>query len=110
VLEPYAGRSLYPNHGQRVVEGKLLMQTASDIFVGWTIGKNGRHYYVRQLRDVKISAEIEDWDTGLMRQYVRLCAQALARAHASSGDPAEISGYLGSSRAFDDAIAEFAVD
>lgn len=110
VLEPYAGKSLHPNHGQRVIVGQRLMQTASDIFLGWTRGKNGRDYYVRQLRDMKMSALIEDWDEGLLRQYGRMCAHALARAHARSGDAAMISGYMGSGRTFDEAIGEFAVE
>ena len=110
VLEPYAGKSLHANHGQRIVEGQRLMQAASDVFLGWTVGNNGRHYYVRQLRDMKLSAVIEDWDTRLLRQYVRMCAHALARAHARSGDAAMISGYMGSGGSFDDAIGEFAVE
>ena len=110
VLEPYAGKSLHPNHGQRVVAGQRLMQTASDVFLGWTRGKNGKDAYVRQLRDTKVSAVIDDWDTGLLRQYSRMCAHALARAHARSGDAAMISGYMGSGQTFDDAIGEFAVE
>ena len=110
VLEPYAGKSLHPNHGQRVVAGQRLMQTASDVFLGWTRGKNGRDFYVRQLRDMKMSAIIEDWDTKMLRQYARMCAHALARAHARSGDAAMISGYMGSGQTFDDAIGEFAVE
>ena len=98
VLEPYAGKSLHPNHGQRVVVGQRLMQAASDVFLGWTRGTNGRDFYVRQLRDMKISAIIEDWDTAMLRQYARMCAHALARAHARSGDAAMISGYMGSGR------------
>ncbi len=110
VLEPYAGKSLHPNHGQRVVVGQRLMQTASDVFLGWTRGKNGLDFYVRQLRDMKISAILDDWDTGILRQYARMCAHALARAHARSGDAAMISGYMGSGQTFDDAIGEFAVE
>ena len=110
VLEPYAGKSLYPNHGQRVVEGQRLTQTATDVFLGWARGVNGRDFYVRQLRDVKISAIIEDWDTGMMRQYGRMCAHALARAHARTGDAAMIAGYMGTGQTFDDAIGEFAVE
>jgi len=110
VLAPYAGKSRHANHGQRVVAGQRLMQTASDVFLGWTHGKNGRDFYVRQLRDMKMSVVIEDWDTGLLRQYARMCAHALARAHARSGDAAMISGYMGSGRTFDDAIGEFAVE
>jgi uncharacterized protein (DUF2252 family) len=110
VLEPFAGKSVYPNNGQRVVLGQRLMQTASDVFLGWTLGKSGRHFYIRQLRDGKISAVIEDWDTRLLRAYGRMCAHALARAHARSGDAALIAGYLGSARLMDDAVTEFAVD
>jgi uncharacterized protein (DUF2252 family) len=110
VLEPYAGKSLHPNHGQRVVAGQRLMQTASDVFLGWIRAKHGRDYYVRQLRDMKMSAVIEDWDVGLLRQYARMCAHALARAHARSGDAAIISGYMGSGTTFDDAVGEFAVE
>jgi uncharacterized protein (DUF2252 family) len=110
VLEPYAGKSLHRNHGQRVVAGQRLMQSASDVFLGWTQGKDGRHYYLRQLRDMKMSAIIEDWDVALLRAYARMCAHALARAHARSGDAAVISGYMGSGGTLDDAIGEFAVD
>lgn len=110
VLEPYAGRSVYPNHGQRVIVGQRLMQSASDVFLGWTRGKNGRDFYIRQMRDMKMSAVIEDWDAGLLRQYGRMCAHALARAHARSGDAAMIAGYMGSGQTFDDAICEFATE
>lgn len=110
VLEPYAGKSLYTNHGQRVIAGQRLMQTASDVFLGWTHGRGGRHFYVRQLRDMKLSAVIEDWDSGMLRQYSRMCAHALARAHARSGDAATIAGYMGSGQTFDDAICEFATE
>jgi len=110
VLEPYAGKSLHANHGQRIIAGQRLMQSASDVFLGWTRGKDGRDYYLRQLRDMKMSAVMEDWDAAVLRHYVRMCAHALARAHARSGDAAVISGYLGNSETFDDAIGEFAVD
>ncbi len=110
VLEPYAGRSLHKNQGERVVAGQRLMQSASDIFLGWTRGANGRDYYFRQLRDAKISAVMEDWDVTMLREYGKLCAWALARAHARSGDPAMIAGYMGSNTTFDDAICEFAVE
>jgi hypothetical protein len=71
---------------------------------------NGREFYLRQLRDMKLSAVIEDWDTGLLRQYARMCAHALARAHARSGDAAMIAGYMGSGQTFDDAVGEFATE
>lgn len=110
VLEPYSGKSLYSNHGQRVVNGQRLMQTATDVFLGWVRGKNGRDFYVRQLRDVKLSPLIEDWDTSILRQYGRMCAHALARSHARTGDAAMIAGYMGTGQTFDDAIGEFAVE
>jgi uncharacterized protein (DUF2252 family) len=110
VLEPYAGRSLHQNHGQRVVAGQKLMQSASDIFLGWAEGKNGHHFYFRQLRDVKVSAMIEGWDVELLQAYGKLCAWVLARAHARSGDPALMAGYMGSNTVFDEAICEFAVE
>ncbi len=110
VLEPYAGKSEYDHHGQRVVCGQRLMQSASDIFLGWTTGLNGRAFYMRQLRDVKISAIIEDWDVNMLQEYGKLCGWGLAKAHARSGDAAKIAGYMGSSSTFDDAICEFAVE
>ncbi len=110
VLEPYAGKSNYSNHGQRVVAGQHLMQTASDIFTGWTQVESGRHFYIRQLRDMKISANLDDWDEGMLGEYGRMCAHALAHAHARSGDPAAIAGYMGSSSKFEDAVSEFAIE
>ncbi|WP_213309009.1 DUF2252 domain-containing protein [Paraburkholderia sacchari] len=110
VLEPYAGKSLHPNHGQRVITGQRIMQSASDLFLGWTRGQNGRDFFIRQLRDMKLSVLIEALDQGLLRQYARMCAHALARAHARSGDAAMIAGYTGSGQTFDDAITEFATE
>ncbi|MFO1061178.1 MAG: DUF2252 domain-containing protein [Dongiaceae bacterium] len=111
VLEPYAGKSLHENHGERVVAGQRLLQAASDIFLGWSTGEGGlRHFYVRQLRDMKLSPIIEDFDAADLEDFGKLCAWALARGHARSGDPAMISGYVGSSEAFDEALCEFAVD
>jgi uncharacterized protein (DUF2252 family) len=109
VLEAYAGKSIYPNHGQRVVNGYRLMQSASDIFLGWTEGRLGRHFYVRQLRDMKIGALVDVFTPSFMVEYAEFCGWALARAHARSGEPAQISGYLGKSDAFDRALADFAV-
>ena len=109
VLEPYAGKSVYENHGQRVVTGQRLMQSASDIFLGWTHGREGRHFFVRQLRDMKMSAPVEGASTAQVLLYAELCGRTLARAHAKSGDAALISGYLGKSDAFDRAVAEFSL-
>ena len=108
VLEPYVGRSPYANHGQRVVVGQRLMQSASDLFLGWTETNLGRHFYVRQLRDMKIKPLVEIFDPVLMRQYAEVCGWCLARAHARSGDAARIGGYLGKSERFDEALADFA--
>ncbi len=110
VLEPYAAKSQYENHGQRVVTGQRLMQSASDIFLGWTRGREGRDFYIRQLRDMKMSAQIEEGATAERALlYAELCGRTLAHAHAKSGDSAMISGYLGKSDAFDQAIGEFAM-
>ena len=107
VLEPYVGKSAYPNHGQRVVMGQRLMQSASDIFLGWTQGKRGRHFYVRQLRDMKIKPMVELFNHTMMIEYAAACGWTLARAHARSGDAAMIAGYLGKRDIFDRAIARF---
>ena len=108
VLEPFAGKSPYANHGQRVVCGQRLMQSASDMFLGWSHSEHSGHdFYFRQLRDMKSSMELEEMtDTDLIN-YAEFCGWALARAHAKSGDAAMIGGYLGKSDAFDDAICEF---
>lgn len=107
VLEPYLGKSSYANHGERVVQGQRLMQHASDIFLGWTHADD-TDLYVRQLLDMKLSEDIATMSKREFDQYSRLCAMALARAHARSGDPTQISGYLGSSDLFEQAIASFA--
>jgi uncharacterized protein (DUF2252 family) len=109
VLEPYAGPSVYPNHGQRVVKGHRLMQSASDIFLGWTEDSTGRHFYVRQLRDMKLKFRVEAFKAAKMVIFGDWCGRTLARAHARSGEPAVISGYLGDTDTFDQAIAAFAL-
>ena len=112
VLARFAGRSKYANQGQRVVAGQRLMQTASDIFLGWqrVTGIDGeqRDFYIRQLRDWKASAEIERMNSKGMAKYARMCAWTLARAHARSGDRVAIASYLGKSDVFDNAVADFA--
>jgi len=110
VLEPYVGKSLHANSGERVVAGQRLMQSASDMFLGWFHAENGWDGYVRQLRDTKISPIIEDWNLKFLKAYGEMCAWALARAHARSGDAAQITGYMGSNSTFDDAVCEFAVE
>ncbi len=110
VLEPYAGKSVYGNHGQRVVLGQRMMQSASDIFLGWMRGRGGRDFFVRQLRDMKMSARIEEGASATQAMlYAELCGRTLAHAHAKSGDAALISGYLGKSDDFDQAVGEFSL-
>jgi uncharacterized protein (DUF2252 family) len=111
VLAGFAGKSEYANQGQRVVAGQRLMQTTSDIFLGWerVTGIDGaqRDFYIRQLRDWKGSAEIEGMNAKTMALYARMCAWTLARAHARSGDRIAIASYLGKNDVFDNAIADF---
>ena len=108
VLEPYAGRSAYLNHGERVVMGQRLMLSSSDIFLGWVEGELGNHFYVRQLRDMKLKPLVELYSPPVMNQYAEICGWALAQSHARSGDAAKISGYLGKKEEFDEALANFA--
>ncbi len=109
VLEPYASPSLYENQGQRVVAGQRLMQSSSDIFLGWVRSRLGFDFYVRQLRDMKMAPPIEGVTATLISLYAELCGWALARAHAKSGDAATISGYLGKGEHFDNALGQFAL-
>jgi uncharacterized protein (DUF2252 family) len=109
VLEPYTRPSAFPNHGQRVVNGYRLMQPASDMFLGWTRGKLGRDFFVRQLRDIKISVRVETLGAREMDLYGTWCGRALALSHARSGCPVTLSGYMGRSDVFDRAIAAFSV-
>jgi uncharacterized protein (DUF2252 family) len=107
VLEPYAGRSPYRNHGHRVVLGQRLIQAASDIFLGWS-SIAGHDCYFRILRDMKAVAPIAAMSPADLCDYAELCGWVLARAHARSGDPAQIAGYLGKGEIFDEALAAFA--
>ena len=112
VLEEFVGKSEFKNHGQRVVVGQRLMQASSDIFLGWLHVKSGldgreRDFYVRQLKDWKGSADVENMQPKGMCAYGKLCGWTLARAHARSGDRIAIAAYLGSGSAFDRAIVDF---
>jgi len=108
VLEPYLGKSRYRQHGERVVQGQRMMQASSDIYLGWTKGLDvRRHFYWRQLRDMKGSADPEAMTPLGLTFYARTCGWALARAHARSGDPVAIAAYLGDSDAFDTSITDF---
>ncbi len=111
VLEPYCGANPYSHAGQRVVVGQRLMQTAGDIFLGWATGSGElkRQFYIRQLSDAKIKPVIEIMKPANLKDYAGLCGRVLARAHARSGDPAVLTGYMGKSTAFEDALADFGV-
>jgi uncharacterized protein (DUF2252 family) len=109
VLAPYAGKSRYDNQGQRVVVGQRLMQSSSDIFLGWARGQHGRDFFVRQLRDMKFSFPAEGATAVMFKRYAAICGGILARAHAKSGDASTISGYLGKSDRFDQALGAFAL-
>jgi uncharacterized protein (DUF2252 family) len=110
VIEEFTSKSVFSNHGQRVVAGQLLMQAASDIFLGWerfTWLDQERDYYIRQLRDWKGSADIEGMTRAGMELWGRMCGWTLARAHARSGDRVAIAAYLGKSDSFERAIGKF---
>lgn len=109
VLEPYAGKSEYRNQGQRVVVGQRMTQSSSDIFLGWALSRRGVDFYVRQLRDMKMSVPIEALTEIQLKRYSEFCGWTLARSHAKSGDAATISGYLGKTGAFDEALGAFAI-
>jgi uncharacterized protein (DUF2252 family) len=110
VLAPYAGKSIYENQGQRIVVGQRLMQSSSDIFLGWTRGRRGYDFFGRQLRDMKMSIPVEGASPLQFNHYAGLCGTVLARAHSKSGaGAATISGYLGKSDVFDQAIGEFSL-
>jgi uncharacterized protein (DUF2252 family) len=112
VLERYVGAGPFENMGQRVVVGQRMMQAAGDIFLGWVrvSGFDGRtrDFYVRQLRDWKGSADVDAMTPKGMRAYGEVCGWTLARAHARTGDPVSLAGYLGSGSSFDTAVREFA--
>jgi uncharacterized protein (DUF2252 family) len=112
VLEQFLGPSEFSNHGERVVMGQRLMQATSDIFLGWLHVESGldekpRDFYVRQLKDWKGSAEIEQMVPRGLATYGRLCGWTLARGHACSGDRIAIASYLGKGNSFDRALVEF---
>ena len=108
VLAPYVGASAYDHGGRRVVEGQRAIQAASDVFLGWASGDT-RHAYVRQLRDMKFSADLTRLDRSSFDDYARLCGRTLARAHARTGDPVAIAAYLGDGDEFARAMGSFAV-
>ena len=110
VLAPYAGPSVYANQGQRVVVGQRIMQTAPDLFLGWTMDpRDDQRCYVRQFRDGRLAMIAADLSDAALAHHATLCGATLARAHARSGDAARIAGYMGSGGVFDAAIADFAM-
>ena len=110
VLEAFLPKSRYQLHGKRVVQGQRMMQAASDIYLGWTKAPDGsRHFYWRQLRDMKGSADVESMTPVALTFYARICGWTLARAHARSGDPVAIAACLGGSDAFDRSVTDFSL-
>jgi uncharacterized protein (DUF2252 family) len=110
VLAPYAGPSVYDNQGQRVVVGQRIMQTVPDLFLGWTEDRgDDQQCYIRQLKDSRLALIGADLVEGALPYHATLCGVTLARAHARSGDPARIAGYIGTGSAFDSAISAFAL-
>jgi len=112
VLAPYAGKSVYENQGHRIVNGQRLTHSSTDIFLGWLGGGKDnpmKDFYVRQLRDMKMSLPIENVTPIQLKHYAEVCGWTLARSHAKTGDAATISGYLGQKDSFDQAIGAFAV-
>jgi len=107
VLEPYTKPSVYQHQGERIVQGLRLMQSASDMFLGWTTGPQGRHYYLRQLRDKKMSANIETMNKEILIIYAQYCARILAKAHCKTSHGAVICGYIGKGERFAEVITQF---
>lgn len=107
VLERFVGKSIHKNNGARIVHGCRMMQSASDLFLGWAEGQKHRQFYVRQLKDMKLKPLVESFSVSVMQQYADLCGWTLAHAHARSGEPSKITGYLGKSDKFDQAVAAF---
>jgi uncharacterized protein (DUF2252 family) len=106
-LEPYLGKSVYSNHGQRAIVGQHLMQAATDLFVGWT-SDGERDFYVRQFRDGKASLDVDGIDAGRLIDFASRCGRVLARAHARTGDTQMLAHYLGASDAFEKGMLRFA--
>jgi uncharacterized protein (DUF2252 family) len=109
VLESQVLSKPNPHHGQRVVLGQRLMQSASDLFLGWAEDDDGHHYYVRQLRDMKTSLPPDELDGPMLPRIGAFCGRTLARAHAKGRDAVAVSGYIGSGKQLADALANFAI-
>ncbi|OMQ12237.1 DUF2252 domain-containing protein [[Flexibacter] sp. ATCC 35103] len=102
-------KSKYTHQGERIVRGQKLMQSASDMFLGWTNDDKNKFFYIRQLRDAKVKPILEIMKAKNMNDYAKACGWALARAHARTGDPSVLSGYIGKSDEFANAISRFSV-
>jgi uncharacterized protein (DUF2252 family) len=109
VLEAHLPKSKYAHPGERVVEGRRLIQASTDIFLGWSDSVDGRHYYWRQFHDMKGSADVASLSGSRLNNYGELCGWTLAHSHARSGDPITIHGYVGRGHGFSRALADFAV-
>jgi hypothetical protein len=109
VLEPYVAASEFENNGQRVVVGQRVMQSASDLFLGWTKNAKGKHFYIRQLRDVKMSPNPQVWNRGLLMEVAEFGGRVLAKAHAKSGKSAAITEYIGGNDKFASKIAKYSM-
>ncbi len=109
VLAPFTTSETYAHQGRRIVEGQRLVQAASDMFLGWSTGPLGRHYYLRQLRDMKMALNVDSFDEELLIGYARLCGRVLARAHVRTSNGAMLSGYIGSSDAGPESLSQFAM-
>jgi uncharacterized protein (DUF2252 family) len=107
VLEPFVQPCPYANQGERVVQGQRIIQAASDLFLGWKTFHD-HDFYVRQLKDMKGTVDIDDMDPQTIVDFSALCGLTLAHAHARSGDFCQIAGYLGKGERFDTALADFA--
>lgn len=109
VLEPYTQPCKFDNHGQRIVVGQRIMQSASDMFLGWSMGDRGRHFYVRQLRDVKLSPIPASWTKRSLPNIANFAGMILSKAHAKSGEAPAIAEYIGKGDKFAKALAKGAV-
>lgn len=109
VLAPFTTAETYAHQGRRIVEGQRLVQAASDMFLGWSTGPLGRHFYLRQLRDMKMALDVDSFDEELLTAYARLCGRVLARAHVRTSNGAVLSGYFGDSDAGPEALAKFSM-
>jgi uncharacterized protein (DUF2252 family) len=110
VLEGLAGPPRWASNGERVIVGQRLMQSASDIFLGWSREENGRDFYVRQLRDMKFSPDLAGFTPSLLTSYANMCGHVLARSHSKAGDASIIAGYVGDGTSFDEAISQYSVN